>query len=68
MTRQVFFEIKEKDVAIHEPFLFMRAAQEWAEDYVRAKGESGSAHWSPEETVSKATLITHRRTLVIDEV
>ena len=44
MARQVFYEIREKDVLLHEPFIYLRQAIAFAKSKVRAVGKASSAY------------------------
>lgn len=67
MARQVFYEVREKDVLLHERFLYLRAALEWAKAHVRGLGEAGSAYLTDPENHAEV-LVTSRRIITIDEV
>ena len=69
MARQVFYVVKDKDVVLAEPFLFLKNAMDFVKEVFKAHGEAGQAYWDgTRETDTHMECRSAHRVLTIDEV
>lgn len=45
MARKIVFVVKEKDVQLAEPFIFLDAAIQFAQGFFKKFGLAGSSYW-----------------------